>query len=67
MVPGGGGGIGPTFLPSGYLGPVDQVGIRGSHGFFVMDNFTYHEVPEPSTLLLLAISAISFLGRRKRS
>ena len=56
---------GPTFLASGYAGPVDTVGIVGDRSYFVMDNFTFEQVPEPSTLLLLGIGAISLLGYRK--
>jgi hypothetical protein len=56
---------GPTFLGSGYAGPVDKVGIIGDRSYFVMDNFTFEQVPEPSILLLLGISAISLLGYRK--
>jgi hypothetical protein len=56
---------GPTFLASGYAGPVDAVGIFGDRLRFCIDDFTFEEVPEPSTLLLLAIGAISLLGRRK--
>jgi hypothetical protein len=61
----GSGGSGPTFLASGYASPVDKVGIVGSRGLFSMDNFTFEQVPEPSTLLLLGIGAISLLGYRK--
>jgi len=60
-------GSGPTFLASGYAGPVNLVGIVGNRSpqGFAMDNFTFHDAPEPSTLLLLAIGAISLLGYRK--
>jgi hypothetical protein len=58
-------GSGPTFLASGYAGPVDSVGIIGLRGQLVMDDFTFHEVPEPSTLFLLGIGAIRLLGRRR--
>jgi hypothetical protein len=61
----GSSGSGPTFLASGYPSPVDQVGIIGDRSYFAMDNFTFENVPEPSTLLLLAIGAISLLGYRK--
>jgi hypothetical protein len=58
-------GSGPTFLESGYAGPVDSVGIVGERGYFVMDNFTFEQVPEPSALTLLVVGAISLLGYRK--
>lgn len=58
----------PIFLASGYAGPVDSVGIVGSPGLIVMDNFTFETVPEPSAVLLFGISAISiFSFRRARS
>lgn len=59
------GGSGPTFLPSGYPGPVDQVGIQGYRGFFVMDNFTFHEVPEPSSVFLCLATIFATLMRRR--
>jgi hypothetical protein len=55
----------PTFLASGYSGPVDKVGIVGDRGFFAMDDFTYEPVPEPSTLGLLALGGLAF-GPRPR-
>jgi hypothetical protein len=58
-------GSGPTFLASGYAGPVDKVGIVGNRSLFAMDNFTFEQVPEPSILFLLGIGAISLLGYRK--
>jgi hypothetical protein len=55
----------PTFLASGYAGPVDKVGIIVNRGTTAMDNFTFQQVPEPSTLFLLVIGAINLLGYRK--
>jgi hypothetical protein len=56
---------------------VDELAISASggvtHGYggtgeqFVMDNMTINEVPEPSTSILLAIGAISFLAWRRRT
>jgi hypothetical protein len=60
-----GNGTGPTFLTSGYAGPVDSVGIVGTRGQLAMDNFTFENVPEPSTILLLGMGAISLFGYRK--
>ena len=48
----------PTFLSSGYSGLVDSVGIVGDRGYFAMDDFTYHIVPEPSALALLTFSLL---------
>ena len=43
----------PTYLASGYSGPVDTVGVySASNDFYVMDNVTYGtaSVPEPSSV-----------------
>jgi hypothetical protein len=58
----------PTFLASGYSGLVNSIGIVGNKGFFAMDDFTYHLVPEPSTLALGWFVTIATLicGRRRR-
>lgn len=46
----------PTYVPSGYDGPVTQVVIAGPQGYFAIDDFTYQlPVPEPSSALLLAL------------
>jgi hypothetical protein len=61
----------PTFLDSGYNGLVDAVGIVGTEGFFVMDDFTFSGggVPEPGTLLMFAsgVAALGGVVRRKLS
>jgi hypothetical protein len=54
----------PTFLASGYSGPVDRVGIVGDVIQFVMDDFTYTPIPEPSTVGLLALGLLAFGLRR---
>jgi hypothetical protein len=48
----------PTFLASGYSGPVDVVGIfSNANDFYIADDVTYGggvaATPEPATLLLL--------------
>jgi hypothetical protein len=57
----------PTFLPSGYSGAVDEIGIIGPVGFFAMDDFTFNAVPEPGTLAMFGSSVlgIACLVRRK--
>ncbi len=56
----------PTFLSSGYAGPVDTVGVfSNANDFYVMDDVTYATVatvPEPSTMLVLASGLIGLVG-----
>ena len=53
----------PTFLASGYAGPVTKVGIVGNRDYFAMDDFTYEPVPEPSMWGLLPVG---ILGLRRK-
>jgi hypothetical protein len=57
----------PTFLASGYSGPVDAVEVLGSPGAFVMDDVTYtiNAVPEPASWLLFG-SAVMAVALRRR-
>ena len=58
----------PTWLPSGYSGLVETVGVFSlANDFYVMDDVTYGTaVPEPATLGLLATGAIGALGMVRR-
>jgi PEP-CTERM motif-containing protein len=57
----------PTFLASGYSGPVDEVRVlSNAPGYYVMDDVTYNQqatVPEPGTLALLATGLASLSAR----
>jgi hypothetical protein len=59
----------PTFLSSGYDGPVTKIGvISNAPDFFVMDDVTYNgisTVPEPSSLIPLALG-LAAIGLRLR-
>lgn len=55
------------FLASGYGGAVDEINIRGTQGYYAMDDFSYrpHAVPEPGALALVLIGAAG-LGLSRR-
>ena len=65
----------PTFLGSGYGGLVDEVRVVagdlwGSKNHYIMDDVTYHAVPEPALCQLGALLALGGLGAlrlRKRA
>jgi PEP-CTERM motif len=59
----------PTFLASGYAGPVDTVGVYSSaNDFYVMDNVTYGTaaVPEPSSVTLMGLGLAGLIGAAAR-
>jgi hypothetical protein len=61
----------PTFLASGYGGPVDEVrvhdsGFFGVFDYYVMDDVTFHAVPEPATLTLFGAGALGLVARYRR-
>jgi hypothetical protein len=63
----------PTFLASGYGGPVDEVRVNGPRDMFVMDDVTYTaaDVPEPAAWALLiagfGLAGASLRRRRHRA
>ena len=61
----------PTFLSSGYTGPVDQVIVLSADpDYYVMDNVTYgvSSVPEPSAIVMggTALVLTGLVLRRRR-
>lgn len=60
----------PTFLSSGYSGPVDRVVVNGTNDFYVMDDVTFNATttPEPSAIALLGTGIVGLVPvvRRRR-
>ena len=60
----------PVWLASGYGGPVDEVRLVVTQGFFVMDDVTFNggsAVPEPATYAMigLGLAGVAVARRRK--
>lgn len=58
----------PAFLASGYSGLVDKVVVADSFAadVFAMDNVTYNELPEPSTMTLVSTALLGFVALLRR-
>jgi hypothetical protein len=61
----------PEFLASGYTGQVNEIGVVGYEGYFVMDNFTFSSgsggtTPEPGSLALFGTGVVAIAGMMRR-
>jgi hypothetical protein len=63
----------PTFLSSGYAGPVDKVVVEDDdptrfYDWYVLDDVTFSSVPEPATwaMMLFGFGALGALLRTRR-
>jgi hypothetical protein len=60
----------PQYLASGYTGAVNEIGIVGNDGYFVMDNFTFQQsggtTPEPGSIALFGTGLVAIAGMARR-
>lgn len=54
------------FLASGYGGAIDAFVVKGSTGFYVMDDLTFDVVPEPATMTVMGLGLAAFVARRRK-
>jgi hypothetical protein len=55
----------PVFVASGYGGLVNAVVVRGTQGFYALDNFTFN-VPEPRTYALAGLALVAAGAMRRK-